>query len=143
MIKETVIQFVSGKITYTGLASGTGMITNWMIANSHILSYSFAMGVRPHAQLDTTSFGFTRGLRENGKCDEKAGLYGSKGGYVVCTDGHVPWFDGDKSARFLKWNKSGYISNIRHIVPNCTWIACGNYGIKTDDTSDGKLVGLY
>ncbi|MDR2813017.1 MAG: hypothetical protein LBB05_04530, partial [Puniceicoccales bacterium] len=93
--------------------------------------------------LETTPFGFTRGLREDGKWDEKAGLYGSKGGYVIYCDGHVTWFDGSKPAKFLKWDQSGYTNDIREAVPSSSWITCGNPGTKTNYKSDGKLVILY
>jgi prepilin-type processing-associated H-X9-DG protein len=39
--------------------------------------------------LATTPLAFTRGLKIDGTWDEKYGLYGSKGGYVVFCDGHV------------------------------------------------------
>jgi prepilin-type processing-associated H-X9-DG protein len=79
-----------------------------------------------HVPLNTTPLGFTRGLNKNGKWDEPSGLYGSKGGYVVYADGHVTWFEGDKPAKFLKWDQSGYTSDIRQTVPSSTWITCTN-----------------
>jgi hypothetical protein len=96
-----------------------------------------------HAPLDTTPFGFTRGLRKDGKWDEKTGLYRSKGGYVVFCDGHITWFDGSKPAKFLKWDQSGYTSDIREAVPNSTFITCGNVGTNKSYTSDGELVIFY
>ncbi|MDR2812705.1 MAG: hypothetical protein LBB05_02905 [Puniceicoccales bacterium] len=53
----------------------------------------------------------------DGTWDEEAGLYGSKGDYVVFCDGHVTWFDGSKPAKFLKWDQSGYTSKIYEAVP--------------------------
>ncbi|MDR2371649.1 MAG: type II secretion system GspH family protein [Puniceicoccales bacterium] len=144
MIKESVNQFIGGVITYTGLCSGEAIVTNFMTPNGgYILSYCLMMGLPAYAPLNTTPFAFTRGLRIDGKWDEKAGLYGSKGGYVVYCDGHITWFDGSKPAKFLKWDQSGYTSNIREAVPNSTWITCGNPGIETNYTSNGQLVILY
>jgi hypothetical protein len=107
------------------------------------ISYCFICNLPTYAPLDTTPFGFTRGLRVDGKWHEKAGLYGTKGGYVVYCDGHTTWFDGNKPAKFLKWDQLGYTSDIRQTVPNSTWITCGNDGTKTNYTSDGSLVILY
>jgi hypothetical protein len=53
-----------------------------------------------------------------------AGLYGSKGGYVVYCDGHIVWFDGSRPAKFLKWDKTGYTSDIRYAVPTNAEISC-------------------
>ncbi|MDR2200555.1 MAG: prepilin-type N-terminal cleavage/methylation domain-containing protein [Puniceicoccales bacterium] len=105
-------------------------------------SYCLITNLPANAPLDTTPFAFTRGLRADGKWDEKAGLYGSSGGYVIYCDGHVVWFDGSKPAKFLKWDKSGYTNDIRQVVPNYTWMSCG-HGVKTDYTSDGSLVILF
>jgi prepilin-type processing-associated H-X9-DG protein len=110
------------------------------------ISYCFVLRLPTTAPLDTTPLGFTRGLREDGKWDEKAGLYGSKGGYVVYADGHVTWFDGSKPAKFLKWDKSGYTSDIRQAVPSSTWITCGNEKTRMDYKSEdgsNSLVILY
>jgi prepilin-type processing-associated H-X9-DG protein len=112
------------------------------MTNGPFLSYCFVANLPSYAPLDTTPLAFTRGLREDGKWDEKAGLYGSKGCYVLYCDGHETWFDGDKSARFLKWDQSGYTSDIRETVPSNTFITCGNGNVKTNYTSDGKLVIL-
>ncbi|MDR2200690.1 MAG: prepilin-type N-terminal cleavage/methylation domain-containing protein [Puniceicoccales bacterium] len=118
-------------------------ITNFMISNEMLISYCLVMNLPPNIPLDTTPLGFTRGLREDGKWDEKGGLYGSSGGYVVYCDGHVVWFDGSKPAKFLKWDKSGYTSNIREAVPNTTFIACCNGNGNTSYTSDGSVVILF
>ncbi|MDR1907113.1 MAG: prepilin-type N-terminal cleavage/methylation domain-containing protein [Puniceicoccales bacterium] len=125
IIKETITQFNNEKVTYTQRCSEAA-VTNFMISNGYIISYCFAMDLPAYVPLNTTPLGFTRGLREDGKWDEKAGLYGSKGGYVIYADGHVTWFEGDKPAKFLKWDKSGYTSDIRETVPNSTWITCTN-----------------
>jgi hypothetical protein len=74
--------------------------------------------------LDTTPLAFTRGLNRNGLWDEKAGLYGLKGGYAVYCNGHIICFDGSKPARFLKWDKTGYTSDIRQTIPTGTIISC-------------------
>jgi prepilin-type processing-associated H-X9-DG protein len=54
-------------------------------------------------------------------------LYGDKGGYVVYCDGHVAWFDGSKPARFSKWDKSGYTSNILEAKPPGAIATCMYY----------------
>ncbi|MDR1590579.1 MAG: prepilin-type N-terminal cleavage/methylation domain-containing protein [Puniceicoccales bacterium] len=143
IVRESVSQFVDGEVTWTGLCSGEGIVTNFMIYDGYILSYCLVMNLPAYAPLNTTPFGFTRGLREDGKWDEKAGLYGSKGGYVVFCDGHISWFDGSKPAKFLKWNGQGYTNDIREAVPNSAFITCGNDGVETDYRSDGQLVILY
>ncbi|MDR2812725.1 MAG: prepilin-type N-terminal cleavage/methylation domain-containing protein [Puniceicoccales bacterium] len=117
-------------------------VANFMVSNSHFISYCLMCNLPPHAPLNTTPLGFTRGLCEDGKWDEKAGLYGSKGGYVVYCDGHVTWFDGNKPAKFLKWDQSGYTNDIRGAVLSSTWITCGNPQTKRC-TSGGKLVLLH
>jgi prepilin-type processing-associated H-X9-DG protein len=122
---------------YTATFAGTSHFMH------SIISYCLIANLLSTVPLDTTPLGFTRGLRVDGKWDEKAGLYGSKGGYVVYCDGHVVWFDGSRPAKFLKWDKSGYTSDIRYAVPSSAWITCGNQGTKTDYTSDGQLVLLY
>jgi hypothetical protein len=143
IVQESPCKLNGTSITHTAAFS---TVTNFMTSNNHIISYCFAMDLPTHAPLDTTPLGFTRGLREDGKWDEKAGLYGSKGGYVVYADGHVVWFDGSKPAKFLKWDRSGYTSDIRQAVPSSTWITCGNNGIRTDYKSEdgsNSLVILY
>ncbi|MDR2200952.1 MAG: hypothetical protein LBN94_02490, partial [Puniceicoccales bacterium] len=112
------------------------------------LSYCVVTGLPANVPLDTTPFGFTRGLKVNGKWDEKAGLYGSSGGYVIYCDGHVVWFDGSKPAKFLKWDKSGYTNDIRQAIPPSSSsydiiTSCGG-DVKNNYTSDdGSLVILY
>jgi prepilin-type processing-associated H-X9-DG protein len=92
--------------------------------------------------LSTTPFGFTRGLKINGKWYSSYGLYGNKGGYVVFCDGHVTWFDDDKPARFLKWDQSGYTSDIREAVPNSAFIS-GGIGLRSNITdTDGSIILL-
>jgi prepilin-type processing-associated H-X9-DG protein len=118
-------------------------VTNIIASGTGIISYCFVMGLPAHVPLATTPLGFTRGLREDGKWDEKVGLYGNKGGYVVYCDGHVTWFDGSKPAKFLHWNGQKYTPNIRETVPNSAWITCGHEGMETNYMSDGSLVILY
>jgi hypothetical protein len=142
--KESLCYFDTSqqKITWWGAPS---LVKNFMIsaASTYFFSYCFVCNLPAHVPLDTTPLGFTRGLREDGKWDEKAGLYGAKGGYVVFCDGHTTWFDGSKPARFLKWDQSGYTSNIREAIPSSAFIACGNDGTKIDYISDGQLVIFY
>jgi hypothetical protein len=127
--------------SYWGTAYTNAFAATSNFMNS-IISYCFITNLPSTVPLNTTPLGFTRGLRVDGKWDEKAGLYGSKGGYVIYCDGHVVWFDGGKSAKFLKWDQSGYTSDIRSAVPSAAWITCGN-DAKTDYTSDGQLVLLF
>jgi prepilin-type processing-associated H-X9-DG protein len=114
------------------------------INDACITSYCFMLNLPSNIPLNTTPLAFTRGLREDGKWDEKSGLYGSKGGYVLYADGHVVWFDGDKPAKFLHWNGEQYTSNIRQTVPNSTWITCSKEGaVNITYKSEGSLVVLY
>ncbi|MDR2371682.1 MAG: hypothetical protein LBD60_00870 [Puniceicoccales bacterium] len=100
--------------------------TNCIVTNEYIFSYCFMLNLPSHAPLNTTPLGFSRGLNKSGLWDEVSGLYGSKGGCVIYCDGHITWFDGSKPAKFLKWDQSGYTSDIRETVPNSTWITCTN-----------------
>jgi prepilin-type N-terminal cleavage/methylation domain-containing protein len=140
---EVVTRFDGNMVSYTDAFIPALNFMHSGPYNGQRISYCLIANLPSTAPLDTTPFGFTRGLRIDGKWDEKAGLYGSKGGYVVYCDGHVVWFDGSRPAKFLKWDKSGYTSDIRYAVPNAAWITCGNEGTKTDYTSDGQLVLLY
>jgi prepilin-type processing-associated H-X9-DG protein len=140
---EVVTRFDGNEVTWTDTFPDTSSFMNSGWANTQRISYCLITNLPSSVPLDTTPLGFTRGLRVDGKWDEKAGLYGSKGGYVVYCDGHVTWFDGNRPAKFLKWDKSGYTSDIRYAVPSSAWITCGNQGTKTDYTSDGQLVLLY
>jgi prepilin-type processing-associated H-X9-DG protein len=102
------------------------------------LSYCLISDLSASVPLDTTPFGFTRGLKANGKWHPKYGLYGDKGGYVVYCDGHVTWFDGSRPAKFLKWDQSGYSADIRDAVPSSAFISSGfamNDNIKDSDNS--------
>ncbi|MDR1366915.1 MAG: type II secretion system GspH family protein, partial [Puniceicoccales bacterium] len=99
-------------------------VTNFMLTSKRLLSYCFVLALPGTVPLDTTPLGFTRGLNKNGLWDERAGLYGSKGGYVLFCDGHVTWFDGDKPAKFLHWNQQEYTNDVRYAVPNSSWITC-------------------
>jgi hypothetical protein len=122
--------------------------SNFMTTGSGVtffISYCLVFSLPSIAPLSTTPLGFTRGLRVDGKWDEKGGLYGSKGGYVVYADGHVVWFDGDRPARFLKWNGQAYTSDIREAIPSAAFITCGNGFINTSyptGPNDGKHVIL-
>jgi prepilin-type processing-associated H-X9-DG protein len=118
-------------------------ITNFLVTKHCLFSYCWILNLPTNCPLDTTPIGFTRGLREDGLWDKDAGLYGSKGGYIVYADGHVKWCDGDKPVKFLRWDGTGYTNDIRYAVPSSTWIGCGNENIKTNYAPDGKLVILY
>jgi hypothetical protein len=92
-----------------------------------LFSYCLIANIPASADLATTPIAYTRGLKESGLWDKKYGLYGESGGFVVFADGHCKWFDGNKPAKFLKWDRSGYTSNIREAVP--TGALFGNGGI--------------
>ncbi|MDR2371647.1 MAG: type II secretion system GspH family protein [Puniceicoccales bacterium] len=133
IVKESVCYFDSNesKVVAVGTMWGGGLpfsnIDNSLFSSHYVLSYCFiAHGPISNIPLNTTPLAFTRGLCTDGTWDEQAGLYGSKGGYVVYCDGHITWFDGSKPARFLKWDQSGYTSDIREAVPFNSEIACGH-----------------
>jgi hypothetical protein len=141
--QESLCKIQGNTINWTGAFSNTSNFMNSSSQDAQRISYCVIANLPATVPLNATPLGFTRGLREDGKWDEKAGLYGSKGGYVVYCDGHTTWFDGSRPAKFLHWNGQQYTSNIRETVPNSTLIACGNRGTKTDYRSDGSLVILY
>ncbi|MDR2372420.1 MAG: type II secretion system GspH family protein [Puniceicoccales bacterium] len=145
ILKESLTCVTNESISY--LNEWWQSASNFMVSADCFFSYCLVTGLPAYVPLDTTPFGFTRGLRADGKWDEKAGLYGSKGGYVIYCDGHIVWFDGSKPAKFLHWNGQEYTSDIRQAVPSSAFITCGNQGTKTDYKSDGKsadqLVILY
>jgi competence protein ComGC len=140
IIKDVICFFNGTEVREAGWYNN---VSNIMTSGALLISYCLITGLPAYVPLDTTPFAFTRGLRVDGKWDEKAGLYGSKGGFVVFCVGHTTWFDGSKSARFLRWDQSGYTSDIREAVPNSAFITCGNPGTKTNYESDGKLVILH
>jgi prepilin-type processing-associated H-X9-DG protein len=130
ILKETICQFDSGSGKVVCTPSWSGAVNNNLFSGWAVFSYCFIThGPISNIPLETTPLAFTRGLCIDGTWDEKAGLYGSKGGYVVFCDGHVTWFDGSKSAKFLKWDQSGYTSDIRYAVPLNSEIACGHQNI--------------
>jgi hypothetical protein len=144
IIKDTICRFDSGTgkvvITYPDLRNSCfSNVSNSFFSGYFVLSYCFiAHGPISNVPLDTTPLAFTRGLCSDGTWDEQAGLYGSKGGYVVYCDGHVVWFDGSKPAKFLKWDQSGYTSDIHYAVPLKSEITCGHKKINTG--SNSKLI---
>jgi hypothetical protein len=102
-------------------------VTNMDFGTSnHFLSYCTIANLDGSVPIATTPLAFTRGLKTDGTWDEKYGLYGSKGGYVVFCDGHTTWFDGSKPAKFLHWNGQQYTSDIRQTVPNVAKIGSGH-----------------
>jgi prepilin-type processing-associated H-X9-DG protein len=118
-------------------------VTNELSSNGMLYSYCTIAGISASVPLDTTPIAFTRGLKANGTWHSKYGLYGSKGGYVVYCDGHVAWFDGSKPAKFVKWDKSGYTTDIRQALPNDTFISSG-WLLKGDvKDSDASLLIIY
>jgi prepilin-type processing-associated H-X9-DG protein len=119
-------------------------VSNPLIAHGCLISYVLACNLPSAAPLETTPLAFTRGLREDGKWDERAGLYGSKGGYVLFCDGHVTWFDGSNPAKFLKWDQLGYSTNIEEAVPDSAFFTCGdaytNTNYKSEDSGKPLVI---
>jgi hypothetical protein len=138
--QKEVLTYVQGdgKVKIYGLHSE---VSNFMVNNSYLFSYCFVLNLPAHVPLDTTPLGFTRGLDRNGKWDERGGLYGSKGGYVVYCDGHTTWLDGSRPAKFLKWDKTGYTSDIRQAIPNSAWISCTNPKSGTNNDLKSEYSG--
>jgi prepilin-type processing-associated H-X9-DG protein len=136
IVKDVICRFDSneGKVVAVGYTWVTDSLSFSSVDNSlfsaiFLLSYCFiAHGPIGDIPLDTTPLAFTRGLCWDGTWDEKAGLYGSAGGYVVFCDGHVTWFDGSKPAKFLKWDQTGYTPDIRQAVPPRSEITCAHSG---------------
>jgi prepilin-type processing-associated H-X9-DG protein len=133
IVKNVICRFddTEKKVVAVGTPQGGGLafsgVDNNLFSGYHLLSYCFiAHGPVADIPLETTPLAFTRGLCTDGTWDEDAGLYGSKGGYVVFCDGHVTWFDGSRPAKFLKWDQSGYTSDIRCAVPAQSEITFGH-----------------
>ncbi|MDR2812753.1 MAG: hypothetical protein LBB05_03150 [Puniceicoccales bacterium] len=135
---ETISYLKNGVFKYTHCYT---FATNCVVTKEYLFSYCLMLSLPANVPLNTTPLGFTRGLNKNGLWDEASGLYGSKGGYVVCCDGHVTWFDGNKPAKFLKWDQSGYTSDIRETVPNTVLITCTNDSrkVKADYMGENAL----
>ena len=104
-------------------------------------SYCIVINLPTYAKTDTTPLAFTRGLREDGTWSKEYGLYGSEGGYVAFVDGHVKWFDGKRPARFLKWDQSGYTSNILEAIPEDACISISGGGVV--NYPDGVLISNW
>ncbi|MDR2812550.1 MAG: prepilin-type N-terminal cleavage/methylation domain-containing protein [Puniceicoccales bacterium] len=141
-VTKDMICFFNG--TYVHEAGWITGVSNFMMnGTGFLMSYCLVAGLSGNVPLDTTPFAFTRGLCADGTWDEKAGLYGSKGGYVIYCDGHVTWFDGSRPAKFLKWDQSGYTTDIRGAVPSSTWITCGDREVNANYmNSNNQLVIL-
>jgi Tfp pilus assembly protein FimT len=138
-VQRESLSFVQSNGAITFYSDVHSRVSNFMVNNSFLFSYCFILNLPSHAPLDTTPLGFTRGLNKNGLWDEKSGLYGSKGGYVVFCDGHTTWFDGSKPAKFLKWDQSGYTTDIRQAMPKTAWISCTN----PSTAANGDLKAAY
>ncbi|MDR1366748.1 MAG: hypothetical protein LBJ13_02450 [Puniceicoccales bacterium] len=120
-------------------------ISNILASNkvSVSLSYCTIAGLSASVPLATTPVAFTRGLKANGTWHSKYGLYGDKGGYVVFCDGHATWFDGSRQAKFLKWDQSGYTSDIRDAIPNNAFISSGWNLVNNIKDTDDSLLLIY
>jgi hypothetical protein len=126
-----------------------GVVVNnepWLSAPSNskfvwgtLISYCLVLNLPSNAPAATTPLAFTRGLSRDGTWDERLGLYGTKGGYVVYCDGHVVWFDGSRPAKFLKWDQSGYTSDIFEAVPSGR-IFCSDWGSYKGESTKAILV---
>jgi type II secretory pathway pseudopilin PulG len=114
VLGESVLGDFPGGFQGTAFKAVNNFLTD---GESVVFSYCLIDRIEISVPLETTPIAFTRGLKENGLWDEKAGLYGAKGGFVVFGDGHISWFDGSKPAKFLKWDGSGYTNNIVEALP--------------------------
>jgi hypothetical protein len=134
IIKETICRWDPGEekvVAYPGWDDSffSHNVNSSLFSAHFIFSYCLiAHGPVSNIPLDTTPLAFTRGLCTDGTWDEAAGLYGAKGGYVVYCDGHTTWFDGSKPAKFLRWDQSGYTSDIRYAVPTNAKITYAHQG---------------
>jgi type II secretory pathway pseudopilin PulG len=122
---EVISRLVGTSIVSPDPYSFSG-VSNFMVSGGHLLSYCVICKLPGNIPLETTPLAFTRGLNKQGLWDEKSGLYGSTGGFVVFCDGHTVWFDGNNPAKFLKWDQSGYTNDIREAIPSDTWITCAH-----------------
>jgi competence protein ComGC len=135
-----ICKFVDGKLFY--IADAWSKTLNLARgSDTRLFSYCFIANLPGNVPLGTTPLGFTRGLKINGKWHSQYGLYGDKGGYVVFCDGHTTWFDGSKPAKFLKWDQSGYTSDIREAVPVSAFISGGiTLNPNVTDTDDSIML---
>jgi type II secretory pathway pseudopilin PulG len=141
VIKESIVQGAGN----TEGCNVQGAVSSWKCVantdfkitgepNGSFFSYCTIADLDGSVPLTTTPLAFTRGLKSDGTWDEKYGLYGTKGGYVVFCDSHVTWFDGSKPAKFLHWNGENYTTDIRQALPNVAKI--GNGGISGASTGN-------
>jgi prepilin-type processing-associated H-X9-DG protein len=138
----SVCGFDSGNIYDYGEAIWSRVTNPMTNGDRSLFSCCLIANLSGNVPLSATPFGFTRWLKINGKWHSSYGLYGSKGGYVVFCDGHVTWFDGDKSARFLKCDQSGYTSDIREAVPDSAFISGGMDLRSNIADTDGSIMLL-
>jgi prepilin-type processing-associated H-X9-DG protein len=110
------------------------------LTRNHFFSYCTIANLDGSVPLTTTPLAFTRGLKSDGTWDEKYGLYGSKGGYVVFCDGHVNWYDGSKPAQFLHWNGQKYTTDIRQTVPYVAKIGNGSVHAAPTGQYDNLII---
>jgi prepilin-type processing-associated H-X9-DG protein len=104
----------------------------------NVFSYCTIGNLEASVPLNTTPIAFTRGLRKDGTWDKKYGLYGSTGGYIAYCDGHVTWYGGNNPVKFLKWDQTGYTSNIFEAIPNIARLGCG--GVWKNSTTFPSIV---
>jgi hypothetical protein len=146
VIKESIVQEVGnteGGSVYTLPTCWQHVNTDFNISNGSagFCSYCTIGNLDGSVPLATTPLAFTRGLKSDGTWDEKYGLYGTKGGYVVFCDGHTTWFDGSRPAKFLHWNGQQYTTDIRQAVPNIAKI--GNGGVSSAATGKYSNIVIW
>jgi prepilin-type processing-associated H-X9-DG protein len=137
IVGESVLGNFPGGSNGTAFALASNFLTNGN--NGFIFSYCL-ISVSGNVPSETTPIAFTRGLTTSGLWDEKVGLYGSKGGFVAFADGHVTWFDGSKPAKFLKWDGTGYTSNIAEALPEGILIIAGAWLQRNLTSKDGSTI---
>jgi len=84
---------------------------------------AFAVAIfPPETSLDQltnqTPIIWTRGLRPDGKWDEKLGVYGDRGGFVAFSDGRIVRFVGGITRGLVKFGTNEPTSNIIESLPS-------------------------
>jgi prepilin-type N-terminal cleavage/methylation domain-containing protein/prepilin-type processing-associated H-X9-DG protein len=138
--KEAICRFEEGVVVSNEpwLSAPSNSNFRW----GTLISYCLILNLPSNVPTATTPLAFTRGLSWDGTgtWDERLGVYGSKGGYVLYCDGHVVWFDGSRPAKFLKWDQSGYTSDIFEAVPPNSKIFCSDWGSYQGESTKAILV---
>jgi hypothetical protein len=140
IVKEAICWFDPGQRKVVGGTPwGGGMpfgsIGGNLFSDHFLISYCFiAYGPISNVPLETTPLAFTRGLctdRYLGtKKPDSIAVKAVTWSFVM---GHVTWFDGSRPAKFLKWDQSGYTSDIRYAVSLNSEITCGHETVYKGD----------